>query len=67
MGALVGATLALLLAPESGDELRTHLRQRFETLQTELGEAASTRRLELEKQISDLRQPKTTSVPLEES
>lgn len=67
MGALVGATLALLLAPGSGEELRAQIRQRFEALQEELGEAASTRRLELEKQLSDLRQPKTTSVPLEES
>jgi gas vesicle protein len=67
MGALVGATLALLLAPESGEELRGHIRQRFEALQTELGEAASSRRLELEEQLSNLRQPKTTSVPLEES
>jgi len=67
MGALVGATLALLLAPESGEELRGQIRQRFDALQAELGEAASTRRLELEQQLSNLRQPKTTSVPLEES
>jgi gas vesicle protein len=67
MGALVGATVALLLAPESGEELRESIRQRFEALRDELGEAATTRRIELEKQLSNLRQPKTTSVPLEDS
>jgi len=67
MGALVGVTVALLLAPESGEELRGTIRQRFESLQGELQEAASSRRVELEKQLANLRQPKTTSVPLEES
>lgn len=67
MGALVGATVALLLAPESGEELRESIRQRFESLQGEIQEAATTRKIELEKQLANLRQPKTTSVPLEES
>jgi gas vesicle protein len=67
MGALVGATVALLLAPESGEELRGSIRQRFENLQVEIQEAATNRRIELEKQLANLRQPKTTSVPLEES
>jgi gas vesicle protein len=67
MGALVGATVALLLAPESGEELRGSIRQRFENLQVEIQEATANRRIELEKQLANLRQPKTTSVPLEES
>ena len=67
MGALVGATVALLLAPESGEELRVSIRQRFESLQGEIQEAATTRKVELEKQLANLRQPKTTSVPIEES
>lgn len=67
MGALVGATVALLLAPESGKELRGGIRQRFMALQEELGEAAASRKIELEKQLANLRQPKSTSVPLEES
>jgi gas vesicle protein len=67
MGALVGATVALLLAPESGEELRVSIRQRFESLQGEIQEAATTRRVELEKQLANLRQPKTASVPLEDS
>ena len=67
MGALVGATVALLLAPESGEEIRGSIRQRFMSLQEELGEAAASRKIELEKQLANLRQPKSTSVPLEES
>jgi hypothetical protein len=67
MGALVGATVALLLTPESGEEFRGLIRQRFESLQGEIQEAAATRRIELEKQLADLRQPKTVSVPLEDS
>jgi len=67
MGALVGATVALLLAPESGVELRGSMRQRFMALQEELSEAAASRKIELEKQLANLRQPKSTSVPLEES
>jgi gas vesicle protein len=67
MGALVGATVALLLAPESGEELRGSIRQRFMALQEELGEVAASRKIELEKQLANLRQPKSTSVPLEES
>ena len=67
MGALVGATVALLLAPESGEEIRGSIRQRFMALQEELSEAAASRKIELEKQLANLRQPKSTSVPLEES
>jgi gas vesicle protein len=66
MGGLVGATIALLLAPYSGETLRGQIRERLATLQDELTEAASTRRVELEKQLTNLRQPKSTSVPLEE-
>lgn len=66
MGGLVGATIALLLAPFSGETLRAQIRERISTLQDELTEAAGTRRAELEKQLANLRQPKSTSVTLEE-
>lgn len=66
MGGLVGATLALLLAPESGDELRGQLRGRFDAFQQELTDAASTRRVELERQLASLRQPRG-SIAVEEA
>jgi len=66
MGGLVGATVALLLAPFSGDTLRGQIRERIGSLQDELTEIAGTRRAELEKQLANLRQPKSTSVTLED-
>jgi gas vesicle protein len=60
-GALVGATLAILLAPSSGDELRNQLQARADTIQTDVKQAAATRRTELEKQLAELRAPRSAS------
>ena len=59
MGALVGATVALLLAPYSGDTLRGQIRERFTALQDELSQAAAERRVELEEYLSSLRDPQS--------
>ena len=59
MGALVGATVALLLAPSSGDTLRTQIRERFNALQDELSQAAAERRVELENYLTSLRDPQS--------
>lgn len=56
MGALVGATLALLLAPDSGETLREQIRQRFLALQDELVQVANERKQELEEHLANLRQ-----------
>lgn len=56
MGALVGATLALLLTPDSGETLREQIRERFLSLQDELVQVANERKLELEEQLTNLRQ-----------
>lgn len=56
MGALVGATLALLLTPSSGETLRSQIRERFAALQDELVQVANERKLELEEQLANLRQ-----------
>jgi gas vesicle protein len=57
IGGLIGATVALLLAPSSGDDLLNDVRQRFGSLQKELGEAVSQRKVELETRLNDLRKP----------
>lgn len=57
MGALVGATLALLFAPSSGEGLRDQLRERVAALQEEVKRAAAERRAELEEQLAGLRMP----------
>lgn len=55
LGGLVGAALAILVAPESGDELRGQIRQRVETIQAEVTRAANERRAELEQELSRMR------------
>lgn len=58
MGALVGATLAILLAPESGESLRAELRERASHFREDVMNAAAARRAELEEQLNTLRAPK---------
>lgn len=64
-GALVGATLAILLTPASGEDLRSELRNRVTSFRDELKEAAQLRRAELERQLEALRHP-SAEIPLEE-
>lgn len=59
IGALVGATLAILFAPSSGEELRLEMRGRAQQLQAEVKEAADSRRAELEQQLNTLRAPRS--------
>ncbi len=61
MGALVGATLALLLAPESGDVLRAQLRERGQNFMGEIRHAADTRRIELKDRLDTLRAPRPST------
>jgi gas vesicle protein len=57
-GAVVGATLAILFAPTSGQELQSQLQDRYHGLRDEVTEAAAQRRAELEEQLAALRAPK---------
>lgn len=57
VGSLVGSTIALLLTPESGEQLRGQLRARGEGLFAEIRNAADARRIELEHHLADLRAP----------
>jgi gas vesicle protein len=58
VGALVGSTIALLLAPESGDELRAELRERGQGFMSEVRQAADIRRIELKDRLDTLRAPR---------
>jgi gas vesicle protein len=58
LGALVGATAALLLAPMSGEDLQAQIKDQVEQIQLEVKNAASERRSELEEQLSTLREPR---------
>jgi gas vesicle protein len=58
IGALVGSTIALLLAPESGEVLRAELRERGRAFAGEIRHAADTRRIELKDRLETLRAPR---------
>jgi gas vesicle protein len=62
-GALVGVSVALLLAPSSGEELRGQITGQVQRIQTEVTQAAEVRRAELERQLADLRTPKRMPPP----
>lgn len=58
LGTMVGATVAILLAPTSGEELRSQMQARAERIQSEVQQAAAERRAELERQLAELREPR---------
>jgi gas vesicle protein len=58
VGALVGSTIALLMAPESGENLRVQLRDRGQGFMSEVRHAADSRRIELRGRLDTLRAPK---------
>ncbi|HIE24533.1 MAG TPA: hypothetical protein EYP74_00880 [Anaerolineales bacterium] len=61
VGGLVGSTVALLLAPDSGESLRSDLRERGLAFQAEIRNASEARRIELSNRLEELRTP--TSAP----
>lgn len=58
VGGLVGSTIALLLAPESGGQLRSELRARGEAFFDEVRHAADERQIELRQRLETLREPR---------
>ncbi|MBT3321627.1 MAG: hypothetical protein HN392_05005 [Anaerolineae bacterium] len=59
VGGLVGSTIALLLAPDSGETLRGDLRERGLAFQAEIRNAADVRGIELRERLEELRTPPT--------
>jgi gas vesicle protein len=55
LGGLVGSSLALLFAPESGEKTRNAIEDYFKNLQDEVNRAADEKREELETQLQSLR------------
>jgi len=58
VGGLVGSTIALLLAPETGEDLRLQLRSRGENFFSDVRQAADERKIELRQKLEDMRAPK---------
>jgi len=57
MGGLVGATIAILLAPASGEQVRAQLQEQSIRLKDEVMAVAEARRAELERELTALRAP----------
>ena len=57
-GALVGGVLALLLAPESGEQLRGQLRDRGQVFMNDVRHSADSRRIELRNRLESMRAPR---------
>ena len=58
-GALVGAVTALLLAPTSGEDLRSRARERIDDLSDDVREAYNARVAQLEAELEKLRATRT--------
>jgi gas vesicle protein len=63
LGSAVGAGAAFLLAPASGEELRGQIVDRYQTVRSNVEQAATERRAELEKQLAELRAPRKPAPP----
>jgi gas vesicle protein len=57
-GALVGAAIAMLLAPEAGEMTRQGIQLRMDQIVEEGKRAAAERRTELESQLEELKRGK---------
>ena len=58
VGSLVGSTIALLMAPESGEEMRGMIRARGENFFSDVRDAADERRIELRHKLDEMRAPR---------
>lgn len=57
MGGLVGATVAILLAPASGEDIKIQVQDRITRVRDEVKAVADARRAELERELAALRAP----------
>ncbi len=58
VGGLVGGTIAMLLAPESGENLRAQLRDRGQNFFDDVRHAADERKIELRHRLDEMRAPR---------
>ena len=63
LGGIIGASVAILMTPSSGKDLQSEIKKYIDTVQGEVQNAAHERRIELEKQLSTLREPKAPEKP----
>lgn len=64
LGGLIGASVAILTAPSSGEELRAGMKERVYEIRAEVADAAAQRRAELESRLAQLRAPASPETQL---
>lgn len=57
IGGLVGGTVGILLAPTSGEDVRSRIQERTTHFKDEIKAVAEARRAELERELAALRAP----------
>jgi len=62
LGGIIGSSLAILLAPASGEEMRQRIEDYFKKIQEEVTRAADEKRAELEMQLSRLRSGENVAI-----
>ncbi len=58
VGGVVGSTIALLMAPESGERLRSEIRGRGQSFFSDVQQAADERKIELRHRLDAMRAPR---------
>ena len=58
VGGLVGSSIALLMAPDTGAGLRSQLRERGQNFFSDIRHAADERRIELRQRLEVMRAPR---------
>jgi gas vesicle protein len=58
VGGLVGSTIALLMAPGSGEGLRSQIRDRGQNFFNDVRHAADERKIELRQRLDAMRAPR---------
>lgn len=58
LGSITGSLLVLLLAPASGEETRTQVKNYFQNIRNEVETAGKQKRIELQEQLNTLRSGK---------
>jgi len=58
VGGLVGGSIALLMAPDTGEGLRVQLRERGQNFFSDIRHAADERRIELRQRLEVMRAPR---------
>ena len=58
VGSLLGAGVAILTAPQAGEDFRNQIRDGYTRIQVEVKKASQQKRSEMEEQLAALREPR---------